>query len=126
MNETVEWTALANELLRVGRDIFATIAVPVTEKGCADEKYRACLLAPTMSNLRGALLLLDNRRVVEGRILTRCCLENSYCIARLVTEGETFAREMLHDEISHRQQRGERLFETGAPLGDEWQGRGAN
>jgi hypothetical protein len=120
MNEIVEWTTLARDLLQTGHDIFATADVPATEKGYRDEKYLALtLLARTMSNLRGALLLLDNRRVIEGRIITRCCLENSYWVAVLVAEGEKFVREMLRDEASHRQQRGQRIFQTGAPLGDE-------
>jgi hypothetical protein len=45
--------------------------------------------------------------------------KNSYWIAGLVAEGEKFAREMLHDEIGHRQIRGQRLFASGLPLGDQ-------
>ena len=96
MDEIGEWRAMARDLMQAGHDIFATADVQVTEKGYADEKYLALtLLARTMSNFRGALLLLDNRRVIEGRIITRCCLENSFWVAGLVEEGEKFSREML-------------------------------
>jgi hypothetical protein len=124
MSEIVEWTSIAKELLRAGHDIFATSNVLVTEKGYGDEKYLALtLLARTMSNLRGALLLLEHRRVIEGRIITRCCLENSYWVAGLIDEGEAFSRKMLGDDAHHRQQRGQRLIETGAPLGDEMEAK---
>ena len=116
MNETAEWTALANHLLRVGHDIFATPPCRSLKSGYADEKYEKyialALLARAMSNLKGALLLLDNRRMVEGRILTRCGVENSDWVAGLVTKGEAFVREMSHDEVSYRQQRGGRIFEA--------------
>lgn len=120
MDEIGEWRALARDLMQVGHDIFATADVLVTEKGYGDEKYLALtLLARTMSIFRGALLLLDNKRVIEGRIITRCCLENSFWVAGLVEEGEKFSQEMLHDTISHRQRAGQRIFASGAPLGDD-------
>lgn len=120
MSDIAEWTALARKILKTGHDIFATANVPITAKGYNDEKFLAmALLARTMSNFRGALLLLEHRRMIEGRVITRCCLENSYWIAGLVAEGEKFAREMLHDEIGHRQIRGQRLFASGLPLGDQ-------
>jgi hypothetical protein len=57
--------------------------------------------------------------IVATTTITRCCRENSYWIAGLVAEGEKFTREMLHDEIGHRQIRGQRLFASGLPLGDK-------
>lgn len=124
MDEIGEWRALAHDLMQTGHDIFATADVQVTEKGYGDEKYLALtLLARTMSNFRGALLLLDNRRVIEGRIITRCCLENSYWVAGLVKDGEKFSCEMLHDTMSHKKKAGQRIVASGAPLGDEVEAR---
>jgi hypothetical protein len=94
MKELLEWRALAHDLLQVGGDVFASAEVPVTAKGYGDEKYLALtLLARTMSNFKSALLLLDNKRIIEGRIITRCCLENYFWIAGLVEDGAKFARE---------------------------------
>jgi len=110
--------------MQVSLDIFATSNVRLTEKGYGDEKFLALtLLARTISNFRGALLLLDNRRVIEGRIITRSCLENVFWVGSLVEEGEKFAREMLHDTMSHRQKAGQRIFASGATLGDEVEAR---
>jgi Family of unknown function (DUF5677) len=76
-----------------------------------------------MSNFKGALLLLEHRRVIEARVITRCCLENSYWVAGLAAEGDKFARKMLHDEIGHRKIRVQHLFATGLPLGDQGEAR---
>lgn len=124
MSELAEWTGLARKILETGHDIFATADVPVREKGYSDEKFLALtLLARTMSNFKGALLLLEHRRVIEARVITRCCLENSYWVAGLAAEGDKFARKMLHDEIGHRQIRVQHLFATGLPLGGQGEAR---
>jgi hypothetical protein len=110
--------------MQVGHDIFATSDVQITEKGYGDEKYLALtLLARTISNFRSAVLLLDNRRVIEGRIITRCCLENSLWVGGLAEYGEKFAREMLHDTMSHKRKAGQRIFKSRAPLGNEVEAR---
>ena len=61
--------------------------------------------------------------MIEGRVITGCCLENSYWVAGLATEGEKFVRKMLHDQMGHRQKRGERLLASGSPLGDQVEAR---
>lgn len=116
MDENAEWRALAGDILQTAHDIFRTAVVRKTEK----EKYLGqTLLARTISNFRGALLLLDNRRVIEARIITRCCLENSFWVAGLVEEGRNFVRAMANDTVTHKQRAGQRLIEPGVPLGDE-------
>ena len=120
MSGIKEWTLLARDLMKCGHDIFATARVPFTKKGYRDEQFLAMtLLARTMSNFKSAMLLVDNRRIIESRVLVRCCLENSYWVAGISAEGEKFAREMLHDEMNHRQRRGQRLFAREMPLDDE-------
>ena len=92
----------------------------MTDKGYADEKVLALtLLARTTSNLKSTLLLLDNRRVIEARVITRCCLENSFWVGCLIEDGVKFTREMLGDEMHHRLKRGQSLFASALPLGDE-------
>lgn len=111
------WTALAEKLDKTSLDIFATANVSITTKGCADEKVLALtLLARTRSNLKGTLVLLREKRIVEARTIARCCYENMYWVVGLVNEGEAFVRQMTHDEMSRRKQQGQFLFETSAPL----------
>jgi hypothetical protein len=124
MSEIAEWSALARDIQKTGYNIFATANVAVTDKGYADEKVLALtLLARTMSNLKSTLLLLDNRRVIEARVITRCCLENSFWVGCLIADGVKFTREMLGDETHHRLKRGQSLFASALPLGDEVESR---
>jgi hypothetical protein len=114
------WTALAEKLHKIGLDIFATANVRITDKGFADEKVLAlALLARTLSHLKGTLLLLREKRIVEARTITRCCYENLYWVVGLDREGEEFGRRMLHDEMSHRKHLGQFMFENDITLEPE-------
>ncbi len=117
MTDIAAWTALAEKLGKAGYNIFGTAEVQINDKGYSEEKFLALtLLARTMSNLKGALLLLREKRIVEARTITRCCLENKYWVGALSEEGEKFARKMLHDEMSHRKARGHRMFRSDVQL----------
>jgi hypothetical protein len=72
-----------------------------------------------MSNFKSSLLLLDSKRIIEARIITRCCLENSFWITGLVEDGAKFAREMLHDTLNHRQKAAQDIFSSGVVLADD-------
>jgi Family of unknown function (DUF5677) len=90
----------------------------VTAKGYADEKVLALtLLARTISNCKAVLLLVRERRIVEARVITRCCLENAYWVAALEKESNKFVTEMVNHEISHRKTRGQHLCEVSAAIG---------
>jgi hypothetical protein len=117
MTDIAGWTALAEKIGAAGHEIFRTAEVQITEKGYADEKFLALtLLARTMSNLKGALLLLHAERIVEARTITRCCFENEYWVVALVEQGEAFARKMVHDGVGHRRARGQLIFQSAVQL----------
>jgi hypothetical protein len=118
------WTAMAEKLHRTGLDIFATAEVPITNNGYSDENFLGLtLLARTLSNLKGALLLLGARQIVEARTITRCCLENWYWVVALAEEGAVFVRKMLGDEMTHRKHAGQSIFENGLKLEAETEAR---
>src|SRR5262245_857304 len=80
-NLVAEWRALVCDIRDAGLKIFADAELLVTAKGFADEKVLALtLLVRTVSHIKGALLLIDARRIVEARTITRCCLENLYWV----------------------------------------------
>jgi hypothetical protein len=59
------WTALAERLGTTGIEIFRTAEVAITPKGFSDEKVLALtLLARSVSNLKGVLVLLRAQRIV--------------------------------------------------------------
>lgn len=95
MPDIEAWTAFANTVRQSGLNLFAASDVKVTEDGAADLKILGLmLLARTLSNLKGTLILLCEGRVVEARVLARCCYENQYWVLGLVNEGDKFRREM--------------------------------
>ena len=115
-----EWESLASDVRDAGLSIFATAQVPNTEKGFADPKVLALtLLARTVSNVKGAMLLLSAQRIVEARIITRAAFENLYWIVGLAEEGELFVRKMRDDEMSHRLALGQNIFTTEIELDKE-------
>jgi Family of unknown function (DUF5677) len=112
-----EWRVLAADVRDMALRIFETANVPVTMKGFADEKVLALmLLARTVSNMKGTLLLLDAKRIVEARTIARSCLENFYWMIGLVDEGEAFVRKMRDDEMSHRRTQGQSIFSNDIEL----------
>lgn len=106
-----EWRTFVADVRDVGLGIFATTEVEKTERGYADEKVLALtLLARTISNVKGAILLLDAKRVVEARTITRSVFENLYWIIGLAEEGDAFVRKMRDDEMNHRRAQGQNIF----------------
>jgi Family of unknown function (DUF5677) len=112
-----QWRQLVSDVQSVGLRIFETADVPKNYKGFSDEKALALmLLARTLSHIRGALLLLEAKCVVEARTITRCCFENLYWMVGLIEEGEGFVRKMRDDEMSHRKSQGQSIFATEVEL----------
>ncbi len=113
MTLVADWTTLAADVRTAGIGICVKANVAVTAKGFADEKVLALmLLARSMSNVKGALLLINAKQIVEARTITRCCLENLYWTVGLAEEGEVFVRKMRDDEMSHRKAQGQSIFAT--------------
>lgn len=120
MNLVQEWKALLVSVRDAGLGIFATAEVPKTEQGFADEKVLALtLLARTVSNVKGASLLLEASRIVEARTITRCVFENLYWIIGLAEEREVFVRKMRDDEMSHRRAQGQSFFAADIALEED-------
>ena len=107
-----QWFDLSDRLLTCGYEIFGTAKIPSAKQDTDDSKIvTATLVARTLSNMRGVLLLARERRVVEARILTRCCIENTIWMTRLTNEGADFLNQMEVHEIWGRQAQGRLLFE---------------
>jgi hypothetical protein len=115
-----EWESLAADVRDAGLGVHATAQVETTEKGFADPKVLALtLLARTVSNVKGAILLLNAGRIVEARIITRAVFENLYWLVGLAEEGDSFVRKMRDDEMNHRLALGQSIFATEIKLDEE-------
>jgi hypothetical protein len=92
------WLDFAEKLPLIAHSILGEADIPQTESGAFDPKaLAAALLIRTISNFRGVVALARARRVVEARVLTRCCIENTFYLAELNAKGHAFVREMYDD-----------------------------
>ncbi len=116
MAVTAGWRALLARLLGKGKTVFDTSTVLEDPKGTKDPKVWAlALLARTIGNVEGALVLLDSGHVVEARTLVRCCYENFFCAAALVKTGDAFIKTMELDDAASRKKQAKGLL--------DWAGR---
>jgi hypothetical protein len=93
------WLDFAEKLPPIAISILGEAQVPQTKSGTFHPKaVAAALLIRTVSNFRGAVALARVRRVVEARVLTRCCFENTFYLAELNAKGHAFVREMYDAE----------------------------
>lgn len=84
-----------------------------TAAGFADEKaLTIALLGRTLSHLKSVIILLEARRIVEARALTRCCVENAFWVAGLRQEGNRFAEKMLADQVKRKTSQTQYIFES--------------
>jgi len=109
-NRKEEAFALAQRLLNVGIDLVGAADLKLDEQWTRHPNIIGLsLLCRSLTNFRGALLLLNDRHphVVEARVLARCLYENLLWIGTLQKRGSTFVKEMLADDAANRAALGE-------------------
>lgn len=107
MAEMQEWYAFADRVEQTAIRMFEVLELPL------EDNKRICaltLLARTISNFGSAVALLKIERIVEARILVRCCWENVFYIGRIAKDGQSFIERMINDHWVSTRARGERLF----------------
>jgi hypothetical protein len=118
------WFDFAEKLSQVALSILRAAQIPETGWGAADPKVvAAALLIRTNSNFKGVVTLARSRRVVEARVLARCCFENLFYLAELAARGHAFVREMHDDENKSRKALGELILSDGISLDAAVKGR---
>jgi hypothetical protein len=107
-----DWLAFTDKLLEAGVTVMSDGVVDLTEESRADPKVLSLLLLTrTLSHVKGVRMLARAGRTLEARILVRNSFENSFYVARLAKDGNSFVAEMLEDEKRRRVARGQLLFE---------------
>jgi Family of unknown function (DUF5677) len=108
------WLDFAEKLPGIAFSILGEAEVPETEKGARHPKViAATLLIRTRSNFSGAIAMTRAQRVIEARVLTRCCFENLFYLAELAARGDEFVMEMHDDESKSRKTLGELILSEG-------------
>lgn len=104
------WRAMLDRIVSRGKLVFDTASVDRTDKGTKDPKVWAlALLARTVSNVEGALVVLNAGHPIEARTLVRCAYENFFCAAALVKTGGDFIRVMELDDAMSRKTQAKQL-----------------
>jgi hypothetical protein len=113
----------ATKLERASERVFEAASIWNTEPEAADPKIVAVLLLiRSLSNFRGTVILLRADRIVEARIVARCCFENLFTIGALREGGQRLVFEMGEDHKASRKARAEFLIQqTGDMAEREWQ-----
>jgi hypothetical protein len=116
----LRWEAYASTLIPLGYKIIAEASLDLGEKTPADpEMIAVALAARTISNFKGALLMLHTGMIVEARVLLRCCYENLICVAAIGEEGASFVEYMRQDEQKSGRDRRELLLSASSAEIDE-------
>jgi hypothetical protein len=89
--------------------MFDTLELPLKENS---HIVSLTLLARSICNFESSVILLKAKRIVEARILVRCCYENLFYIAGIAKDGNKFLRKMLDDELATKRARGERVLQS--------------
>jgi Family of unknown function (DUF5677) len=117
-HDLATWLKFTEKLLQIGYALFDDRQLPITEKGAFDPSVLVItLLARSISNLRGVVLLVREGLVVEARTLVRCIFESLFRVGGLVTDGDAFVKEMFQDELSSRKLRGKIVLDR--PMEDK-------
>jgi hypothetical protein len=111
--------AFGERLIDAGIGIIgdAKIEVPHAFWGRDSKVVALALLSRTLSNFKGAAIMVREDLLVEAQVLTRCCFENLISIAGLHTDGAKFIEALVRDEAASRRKRGKFLLERQNPEG---------
>jgi hypothetical protein len=101
------WYEFADRLEKTAINMFMVLELPTNEQS---ENYAVALLARTVSNFNGVMVLLNSKLIVEARTLMRCCWENAFYLAAVAKSGDKFVNEMVKGDQANRHALGERLF----------------
>ncbi|MDD3182248.1 MAG: hypothetical protein PHD48_05540 [Alphaproteobacteria bacterium] len=114
-NQTVQCLAVAEEL--------ATALAGMDIPSAADPKALVlALLARSMSNTHGAIVMVDQTLIVEARSLVRLVYENMFYVAALHQKGVEFVKQLKAEEMATRRLRAQNLLELAKPDGkQDWE-----
>ncbi len=95
-------------LLGIAVETVTAANVSPSNLGARDPKIVSlALLSRTISNFKGAILMVREGLLIEARTLTRSCYENLIWAAALNERGSEFVTDMLNDDAASRRRVGQ-------------------
>jgi hypothetical protein len=116
VDSLTQWTALADKLLHLGYEIAGSAGPKVQrndDHGGDIRLMAVSLMARSLSNMRGALAMIREKRIVEARVLARCILENQFWAAGFAEDPDKFRQAIIGHDLNKKGSSGQMLFETG-------------
>jgi hypothetical protein len=97
--ESTKAIQYSEKLMSAAIDVVGAAKVELTQDFARDPKIVALtILCRSISNFRAAMLLVQQRHIVEAKALGRCLYENLLWMGALRERGLDFVQEMLKDE----------------------------
>ena len=116
--ESAKAIQYSEKLMGAAIDVVGAAKVELTQDWARDPKIVSLtILCRSISNFRAAMLLAQQRQVVEARALSRCLYENLLWMGALRARGSDFVKDMLADEAFNRQAVGELTLRLSAKHG---------
>jgi hypothetical protein len=110
--------AFGEKVLGIAIDTVASAKIDISELGARDPKIVSlALLCRTISNFKGAIVMVREGLIVEAQTLTRCCYENLIWTAALRQRGSEFVEDMLNDEAASRKAVGQTTLKLSSRSG---------
>jgi hypothetical protein len=108
-SERVQGAIMFGEkLLGIAIETIGAANVSLSHLGARDPKIASlALLCRTISNFKGAIMMVREGLVVEACTLTRCCYENLIWAAALNERGSEFVADMPNDDAASRKAMGQ-------------------
>jgi len=106
--ESAKAIQYSEKLMNAAIDVVGAAKVELNDNWARDPKVVGLtILCRSISNFRAALLLVQQRHVMEARALCRCLYENLLWTGALRERGLAFVQDMVKDEAFNRQSLGE-------------------
>jgi hypothetical protein len=112
-----KWIALASKMRDAGVELIGQSGKTISNVEAEDPRVIAlALLARTLSHLKAITILTQQKMLIEALTLARSCYENSFRIARLDVDGESFVQEMRAESVANVKARGQTILENGCDI----------
>lgn len=107
-----QWLQLLDRLIDLGVTLHRDTEIPITAKGAADVPVICMAIAcRTVGHLKAIREMVTAHQLIEARILTRCCFENLFFVAALVSKKDAFVEQMRDETMAQRKARGQLIMQ---------------
>lgn len=112
----IGWFALANKLLQLGYELGGNAGPAILKNSDHRGDIRllsVSFIARSLSNMRGVLTMVREKRLIEAKTLARNILENQFWISGFAQDPDKFRQAMIDQDLNSKGANGQLLFQSG-------------